>query len=197
VSSDAAAAGHGLPLNSPAGQGLPSDLFERARRVRLVGFDVDGTLTDGRLYFDDSGRESKAFHVQDGLGLKLLEDAGIAVAIVTARESAAAKARARDLKLRHVFTAVKDKRACLSALAAELGFGLDACGYFGDDLPDVGLYPVVARAGAPADGHAWVRERAHWVSAARGGRGAAREFCDLILTAQDRRAAILAGYGAA
>jgi len=89
---------------------LAADLVERARRVRLVGFDVDGTLTDGRLVFDDAGRESKAFHVQDGLGLKLLEDAGIVVAIVTARESEAAKARARDLKLKHVFTAVKDKR---------------------------------------------------------------------------------------
>ena len=180
-----------------AGHGLPADLLERARRVRLVGFDVDGTLTDGRLCFDDAGRESKAFHVQDGLGLRLLEDAGITVAIVTARESEAAKARARDLKLRHVFTAVKDKRACLEALAAQLGFGLGECGFFGDDLPDLGLFGAVALAGAPADGHAWVRERAHWVSAARGGRGAAREFCDLILVAQDRRAAILAGYGAA
>ena len=180
-----------------AGHGLPTDLLERARRVRLVGFDVDGTLTDGRLCFDDAGRESKAFHVQDGLGLRLLEDAGIAVAIVTARESEAAKARARDLRLRHVFTAVKDKRACLGDLAASLGFGLEACAFFGDDLPDLGLFAAVALAGAPADGHAWVRERAHWVSSAGGGRGAAREFCDLILTAQGRRAAILAGYGAA
>jgi 3-deoxy-D-manno-octulosonate 8-phosphate phosphatase (KDO 8-P phosphatase) len=183
--------------DTAAGHGLPVELLERARRVRLVGFDVDGTLTDGRLVFDDAGRESKAFHVQDGLGLKLLEDAGIAVAIVTARESEAAKARARDLRLKHVFTAVKDKRACLAALARELGFGLDACGYFGDDLPDVGLFPLVSLAGAPADGHAWVRERAHWVSTHGGGRGAAREFCDLILVAQGRREAILAGYGAA
>src|SRR5688572_25195499 len=99
---------------------LAADLVERARRVRLVGFDVDGTLTDGRLVFDDAGRESKAFHVQDGLGLKLLEDAGIVVAIVTARESEAAKARARDLKLKHVFTAVKDKRACLDRKSTRL-----------------------------------------------------------------------------
>jgi 3-deoxy-D-manno-octulosonate 8-phosphate phosphatase (KDO 8-P phosphatase) len=180
-----------------AGHGLPTELLERCRRVRLVGFDVDGTLTDGRLCFDDAGRESKAFHVQDGLGLRLLEDAGITVAIVTARESEAAKARARDLRLRHVFTAVKDKRACLGDLAATLGVGLDACAFFGDDLPDLGLFAAVALAGAPADGHAWVRERAHWVSHAGGGRGAAREFCDLILAAQGRKAAILAGYGAA
>ena len=176
---------------------IAPDLVERARRVRLVGFDVDGTLTDGRLFFDDAGRESKAFHVQDGLGLKLLEDAGIAVAIVTARESEAAKARARDLRLRHVFTAVKDKRACLGSLAASLGFGLDACAYFGDDLPDLGLFGAVALAGAPRDAHPWVRERAHWVSAHDGGRGAAREFCDLVLVAQGRREAILSGYGAA
>jgi 3-deoxy-D-manno-octulosonate 8-phosphate phosphatase (KDO 8-P phosphatase) len=176
---------------------VAAHLAERARRVRLVGFDVDGTLTDGRLAFDDGGRESKAFHVQDGLGLRLLEDAGIAVAIVTARESEAAKARARDLRLRHVFTAVKDKRACLAQLAGELGFGLDACAFFGDDLPDLSLFAAVALAGAPADAHPWARERAHWTSAHGGGRGAAREFCDLILVAQGRREAILAGYGAA
>jgi 3-deoxy-D-manno-octulosonate 8-phosphate phosphatase (KDO 8-P phosphatase) len=171
-------------------------LRERAGRLRLVGFDVDGTLTDGRLWFDDAGRESKAFHVQDGLGLKLLEDAGIAVAIVTARESAAAQARARDLRLQHVFTAVKDKRACLGALAEKLGHGLEAAGYFGDDLPDLCLFGAVALAGAPGDAHPWVREHAHWVSRAPGGAGAAREFCDLILSAQGRRASILARYGA-
>jgi 3-deoxy-D-manno-octulosonate 8-phosphate phosphatase (KDO 8-P phosphatase) len=168
----------------------------RAARVRLVGFDVDGTLTDGRLWFDDEGRESKAFHVQDGLGLRLLEDAGIAVAIVTARESAAARARARDLRLQHVFTAVKDKRACLAALGESLGIGPEHMAYFGDDLPDLCLFGTVALAGAPADAHPWVREHAHWTSRAGGGAGAAREFCDLILEAQDRRASILARYGA-
>ena len=171
-------------------------LRERARRVRLVGFDVDGTLTDGRLWFDDAGVESKAFHVQDGLGLRLLEDAGITVAIVTARESAAARARARDLRLQHVFTAVKDKRACLATLGEQLGIGLDSAAYFGDDLPDLCLFGAVALAGAPGDAHPWVREHAHWTSRAGGGYGAAREFCDLILDAQDRRASILARYGA-
>ena len=95
---------------------LPPHLRERAARIRLVGFDVDGTLTDGRLWFDAEGRESKAFHAHDGLGLRLLEDSGIAVAWITARDSASARARARDLRLTHIHTGVHDKLACLRQL---------------------------------------------------------------------------------
>lgn len=172
----------------------PADLHARAAAVRLAVFDVDGTLTDGRLWFDGAGGESKAFHVQDGLGLRLLEDNGIAVALITARESAAVRSRARDLRLTHVFTGVADKRQCLDALCVKLDIPLAAVAYLGDDLPDLAVFPLVGLAATPADGHSWLRERAHWVSTRNGGAGAARELSDLILAAHGLDDAILARY---
>lgn len=174
---------------------LPSaELQARAAGIRLAVFDVDGSLTDGRLWFDATGGESKAFHVQDGLGLRLLEDHGIAVALITARESAAVLARARDLRLEHVFTGVADKRDCLQSLCRQLGISLSEVAYLGDDLPDLAAFPLVGLSATPADGHAWVRERAHWVSQCNGGFGAARELCDLILNARGLKDAALSRY---
>jgi 3-deoxy-D-manno-octulosonate 8-phosphate phosphatase (KDO 8-P phosphatase) len=173
------------------------DLLKRAARIRLAAFDVDGTLTDGRLWFDGEGRESKAFHVQDGLGLRLLEDNGIPVALVTARDSASARARARDLRLSHAFTAVSDKVACLATLVAQLGIGWDEVAYMGDDLHDLALFPRVGLAVAPANAHPWLRGHAHWITAQHGGQGAARALCDLVLDAHGLRASVLARFGMA
>lgn len=172
----------------------PDERRERATRIRLACFDVDGSLTDGRLWFTAGGEEAKAFHAQDGLGLRLLEDHGIAVALITARDSAATRARGEDLRLRHVFTGVSDKRGCLADLCLELGLGREQVAYFGDDLPDLAGFALVGLTGAPVTAHPWVREQAHWVSARRGGEGAAREFCDLILEAQGWREAILTRF---
>lgn len=172
----------------------PTELHACAAGIRLAVFDVDGSLTDGRLWFDAEGRESKAFHVQDGLGLRLLEDHGIAVALITARESLAVLARARDLRLERVFTGIADKRECLQALCATLDIPLAAVAYLGDDLPDLAVFPIVGLAASPADGHPWTRERAQWVSRRAGGAGAARELCDLILGAHGLEDAILARY---
>src|SRR5688572_30151612 len=97
------------------------DLLARAARIRLASFDVDGTLTDGGLYYADDGREMKRFHVQDGLGLRLLEEHGIAVALITARTGEVTTARARDLRLSHVHVGVADKAACLRELRTRLG----------------------------------------------------------------------------
>ena len=173
---------------------VPPHLRERAARIRLVGFDVDGTLTDGRLWFDAEGRESKAFHAHDGLGLRLLEDSGIAVAWITARDSASARARARDLRLTHVHTGVHDKLACLRQLCATLGLAANEVAYMGDDLNDLCLFGEVGFAVAPANARPEVRERAHWVTAARGGEGAARELCDLVLKARGLDEAALARF---
>jgi 3-deoxy-D-manno-octulosonate 8-phosphate phosphatase (KDO 8-P phosphatase) len=170
----------------------PDELQARAARIRLAAFDVDGTLTDGRLWFDGDGRESKAYHIHDGLGLKLLQDQGIAVAFVTARESPSARARGRDLGIEHVHTAVKDKLACLQALAAKLGAGMDEVAFMGDDLADLRVMLQVGLAVAPSQAHMWTRERAHWRTQARGGEGAARELCDLLLAAQGKAEAALA-----
>jgi 3-deoxy-D-manno-octulosonate 8-phosphate phosphatase (KDO 8-P phosphatase) len=171
-------------------------LRARAAAIRLVGFDVDGTLTDGRLWFDGAGNESKAFHVHDGLGLRLLEDNGIAVALVTARDSAAARARAKDLRLSHCFSDVGDKGACLEALRQQLGLQWHEIAYMGDDLHDLPLFPRVGLAVAPANAHPWVRDHVHWITEAGGGRGAARALCDLVLEAHGLRDAVRARFGA-
>jgi 3-deoxy-D-manno-octulosonate 8-phosphate phosphatase (KDO 8-P phosphatase) len=172
------------------------DVRRRAARVRLAAFDVDGTLTDGRLWLDGAGVESKAYHIHDGLGLKLLQDNGIAVAFITARESPSARARARDLGITHVFTGVRDKRACLEALCAQLGIALDEVAYMGDDLADLCVFAHVGLAVAPANLHHWLRGQVHWTTPAHGGEGAARALCDLVLEERGLRAALLSRYGA-
>jgi len=174
----------------------PADLLARAARIRLACFDVDGTLTDGDLTYDADGRESKTFNVQDGLGLRLLEENGIAVALITARESLAVVARGRDLKLSHVHTAVKDKAACLRALCESLGIGTDEAAHIGDDLHDLPALAIAGLAVAPANAHAWVASRVHWQTPSRGGAGAGRELCDLILRARGLEAAVLERFGA-
>lgn len=170
----------------------PADIRERAARVRLACFDVDGTLTDGRLHFDGNGVESKAFHVHDGQGLVLLRKAGIAVALVTARTSPVAEQRAAELGI-EAWTCVADKLACVRDIAGRLGLGLDQVAFMGDDLPDLRVQREVGFAVAPADAHLWVRERVHWRTFAGGGQGAARELCDLLLGVQGHAEAALAG----
>lgn len=174
-----------------------SDIRDRAGRIRLACFDVDGTLTDGRLEYDGEGRESKAFHVLDGLGMKLLEENGVAVAIITARRNAAIQARARDLGLQHVYTGVKDKGVVLLQLCETLELSPEEATHMGDDLPDLPALLQVGLAAAPANAHPWVAERVHWQSRLRGGEGAVRELCDLILDAKGLRAAVLEQFGAA
>lgn len=169
----------------------PAHIRERAARVRLACFDVDGTLTDGRLLFDSEGRELKAFHVHDGLGLVLLRKAGIEVAFITARASTIAERRAAELGLTEVHTAVADKLARVGEIAARLGIGMDEVSFMGDDLPDLRVMSQVGFSVAPASAHPWVRERVHWRTAAAAGQGAAREFCDLLLAAQGRVESLL------
>lgn len=169
---------------------FPADIRERAARIRLACFDVDGTLTDGRLLFDGAGNETKAFHVHDGLGLVLLRKHGIAVALVTARASAAAERRAAELGV-EAHTRVADKLACVRGLADRLGIAPAEVAFMGDDLPDLRVMLQVGFAVAPANAHAWVRERAHWRTVARAGEGAAREFCDLVLAAQGHAETLL------
>ncbi len=162
----------------------PVELLQRAAGVRLACFDVDGVLTDGRLWYGAGGETLKVFHVHDGMGLRLLLDAGIEVAVVTARRSDAVAARMAELGISRVHQGVADKLACVRGIVAELGCDLGATAFVGDDLPDcealcaVGLGIAVANACAP------VRDVAHWVTSAAGGHGAAREVCDLLLSAR-------------
>lgn len=169
----------------------PADVRERAARVRLACFDVDGTLTDGRLMFDSNGIETKSFHVHDGQGLVLLRKAGILPVLVTARSSSIAEHRATELGIA-AHTRIADKLACVRGIAAGLDLSMDAVAFMGDDLADLRVMSHAGLSVAPADAHCWVRERAHWRTLARGGEGAARELCDLLLAAQGHVDGILA-----
>lgn len=183
-----------LPMPYSHFNDYPADIRQRAARIRLACFDVDGTLTDGRLFFDSEGVELKAFHVHDGQGLVLLRKVGIAVAFVTARASLIAEQRAAELGL-EAHIGVSDKLACVERIAARLGIGLQAVAFMGDDLPDLRVMLQVGLAVAPANAHAWVRERVHWRTSAHAGNGAAREFCDLLLAAQGHAETLLDDLG--
>jgi 3-deoxy-D-manno-octulosonate 8-phosphate phosphatase (KDO 8-P phosphatase) len=174
----------------------PADLRDRARRVRLACFDVDGTLTDGRLVYDSAGVESKAFHVHDGQGLALLRRAGIEVALVTARTSPVVERRAAELGVR-ACSGIGDKLACVDALARELGLDLSEVAFMGDDVPDLKVMRHVGLSACPADAHPWLARETAWRAPQAGGRGAARAFCDMLLEAQDRVDALLADLLAA
>ena len=171
---------------------IADDLRTRAERIRLACFDVDGTLTDGRLYFDSEGRELKAFHVVDGQGLVLLKRYGIAVTFITARQGRVAELRAAELGIA-IQSGVKDKLAAVNALCAAMDIGLDQVAFIGDDLADLSSFKAVGLAVAPANAHPWTAQHAHWQTRANGGEGAAREVCDLLLTVQGHLPAILEG----
>jgi 3-deoxy-D-manno-octulosonate 8-phosphate phosphatase (KDO 8-P phosphatase) len=171
-----------------------ADILERARGVRLMAFDVDGVLTDGRLYLADGGAEMKAFHTLDGLGMKLLQSAGVAVALITARQSAIVARRAAELGIAHVFQGADDKLAVLESLRSRLGIAPTGCGYMGDDLPDLPLLTRCGLAATVPEAPEAVRARVHYVSRRPAGRGAARELCELVLGAQGALDAAVARY---
>ena len=173
---------------------VPAPIRERAARVRLAAFDVDGVMTDGRLGFAADGVESKQFHVHDGLGLKMLRDHGITVAIITARDSAVVAARARELGIVEVHQGQSDKLACLVSVVSRLGLVNDQVFYMGDDLPDQACLQRAGFSCAPANAHPWVRARVHWCTQLPGGAGAVREATDLILAAQGNAHGALARW---
>jgi 3-deoxy-D-manno-octulosonate 8-phosphate phosphatase (KDO 8-P phosphatase) len=159
--------------------------------MKAAIFDVDGCLTDGRIYIGEHGETVKAFSTLDGHGLKLLKQGGIEPLVITGRDSAAVRRRVADLGLVHALYGVHDKAAAAVTLLSSLGLGWPEVAALGDDWPDL---PLLARAGfacAPANAHAEVKAVAHFVTTASGGHGAAREFCDLLLMAAGRYAALL------
>lgn len=165
---------------------LPADLLARATKIRLAVFDVDGTLTDGRLWYAEDGHETKVFHVHDGLGLKRLQANGIQVAIITARISHPVALRAEELDITHVYQGQSDKRGCLQQLLEALNLTAEQAAFVGDDLPDLPPMRIAGLAVAVANAHPWVAEQAHWQTRKSGGMGAAREVCDLLLLAQGK-----------
>jgi 3-deoxy-D-manno-octulosonate 8-phosphate phosphatase (KDO 8-P phosphatase) len=163
---------------------LSRNVLERLAKIELMVFDVDGVLTDGKLYFGANGEALKAFHVLDGTGLKALSAAGVIIAVMSGRESPITLRRCAELGIKHVMQGIADKGTAFDAMRHELGKTADVCGYMGDDEIDI---PVMRRAGFSAtvpnaaDG---VAEFAHWVSRREGGAGAVREVCDLLIAAR-------------
>jgi len=168
---------------------IPPDVLARAAKIRVAAFDVDGTLTDGRLWYGEDGHEAKVFHVHDGLGLKRLQANGVRVALITARISRPVALRAEELEIAHVYQGQADKRACLRQLLEALDLAPEQAAFIGDDLPDLPPMRIAGLAVAVANAHPWVAEAAHWRTRLTGGMGAAREVCDLILHAQGLAAA--------
>ena len=168
-------------------------LLERAARVRMLVLDVDGVLTDGRLYFDNHGNEMKAFYTRDGLGMKALQKQGVTLALITGRTSDIVARRAASLGIGHVFQGREDKLGTFMELLKATDVGAPEVCYAGDDWIDI---PVLDRAGLAVtvpDADAVVKSHAHWVTSRPGGLGAVREICDLVLAAQGLDQAVLDG----
>ena len=181
------------PDSSPALSFDPV-LLLRAQGVRVAFFDVDGVLTDGGLYFSEAGETLKRFNTLDGHGLKLLQKAGITPAVITGRDSAPLRLRLKALGVEHAVFGTEDKRPAAEQMLASLGLSWSQAAAMGDDWPDLPVMRRCALACAPANAHVEVRHAAHHTTVARGGEGAAREFCDLLLVASGRYAALLADY---
>ena len=173
---------------------MSPDLRARARGIRLLVLDVDGVLTDGRLYYGANGAELKAFHIRDGLGLKMLRASGVEVAIVTGRTSRAVELRAENLGVAYVYQGVTDKLAVFEQLLAQLTVDATAAGAMGDDLPDL---PVLRRCGFAAcvpEASAAVRSHVHYITDRPGGTGAVREVCELLMAAQGTLETVMQDY---
>jgi 3-deoxy-D-manno-octulosonate 8-phosphate phosphatase (KDO 8-P phosphatase) len=171
-----------------------SQALAKAANLVLMGFDVDGVLTDGTLYFSSQGDEIKAFSSLDGHGLKMLQHAGIEVAIISGRSSRALQLRAENLGIRELHMGIADKRGLISQLAAERGIGLAQVGYMGDDVVDLPILRACGFSATVSDGHDEVKSRVDHVATRGGGRGAVRDVCELILRAQGKWPAALAEY---
>ena len=169
-------------------------LQDRARAVRLMIFDVDGVLTDGRLYFTEAGAEMKAFHTLDGPGMKMLMDSGVRIALLTGRSSGAVAHRAANLGISHVLQGVADKRAGFAELLAQTGMQAGQCGYMGDDVVDLPVMRRCALALAPREAPELVRRHAHHVPLGLAARRCRAWACELVMRAQGTLAAALAAW---
>ncbi len=175
---------------------IPPAIQQRAQKIRLLVLDVDGVLTDGRIIYTDAGEEIKCFHVRDGLGIRMLQQVGIKVAVITGRHSQVVAHRAQNLQIDHVFQGVRDKTAVLQTLQSQLALTAPETAAVGDDLVDLGMMQRAGLAIAVADAPPEVQARAHWVTSLPGGQGAVRELAEMILKAQGHWQDLLRRYGA-
>jgi len=160
------------------------EIMAKAKLIKLLICDIDGVMTDGRLFFGDNGLEYKAFHSRDGLGIIMLQRSGLPLAIITARTSNVVSHRMKNLNINLVFQGQKDKAQAFSQICRQLQLEAAQVAYIGDDLVDI---PVMRQAGlsiAVADAHERVKQQAHWTTPHKGGQGAVRDVCELLMTAQ-------------
>ncbi|MBT8440128.1 MAG: 3-deoxy-manno-octulosonate-8-phosphatase KdsC [Gammaproteobacteria bacterium] len=160
------------------------DIHEKASQIKMVIFDVDGVLTDGSLYLGDDGQEYKAFHSKDGHGMVTLQHNGVDIAIITGRTSQVVKKRMESLGIQHVYQGQKDKLPAYEQLKQELELSDEEIAYVGDDVVDLPVMTRVGLAIAVQDAHHLTKEHAHWITPSNGGRGAAREVCEMLMQAQ-------------
>lgn len=170
------------------------DILEKASKIKLVIFDVDGVLTDGSLFLGDDGQEYKAFNSQDGHGMVMLQESGVEIAIITGRTSEVVRLRMASLGISHVFQGHRDKLPPFEELKKTVKLTNEQIAYVGDDVVDL---PVMSRVGlaiAVQDAHTFTKQHAHWVTSSNGGQGAAREVCELLMEAQGKLHSTLHGY---
>lgn len=170
------------------------DIFDKAAQIRLLIFDVDGVLTDGSLFLGDDGQEYKAFHSRDGHGIKMLLSHGVEVAIITGRSSQVVEHRMKNLGVSRVYQGQLDKTKAFQALLAEMELKPEQVAYVGDDVVDLPVMRKVGLAIAVQDAHPLVKQHAHWQTPHGGGRGAARDVCEMLLEAQGKLAAEMEKY---
>jgi 3-deoxy-D-manno-octulosonate 8-phosphate phosphatase (KDO 8-P phosphatase) len=176
------------------GDSVPAAVITAAKKIKLLLLDVDGVLTDGRLYYGNSGEEMKAFNIQDGLGIKLLQQGGVQVGIITGRVSALLQRRADELGIDPVIQGREDKLTALNELLQTMDISMDEIAFMGDDLPDLAVIRRVGLGITPANGSTTNASRALWQTAKSGGHGAVREVAETILEAQGKLQTILANY---
>ena len=160
------------------------EIYKSAKLIRLVLFDVDGVLTDGNIYIDPNGAELKVFNTHDGHGIRMLQHNGIEVGVITGRRSKALEYRMQDLEVKHVYQGCKDKFSIYQELLTKLNLNEKQTAFVGDDIVDLQIMSRCGLAIAVANAHAFVKKHAHWETSVRGGQGAAREVCELLLDAQ-------------
>ena len=170
---------------------ISPDLQQRLRQLRLMVFDVDGVLTDGRLWYGEQGEAVKAFHALDGYGLRLLDESGIRVALITGREGPIVARRAAELGIAEVHQGVRNKIDVLQDMTQRLGLDFSEVGYMGDDIIDIAAMQRVGFAASVPDAPSYIAHLSHWVASKQGGMGAVRECCDIILASQGKLGALL------
>ncbi len=170
------------------------EILERAAGIKLVIFDVDGVLTDGSLFLGDDGQEYKAFHAKDGLGMKMLQATGVEIGIITARNSRVVSTRMESLDVKHVYQGKLKKITAFEDLKQKLMLKNEQIAFVGDDVVDLPIMRKVGLAVCVQDGHRFVKQHAHWETPSPGGRGAAREVCELVMEAQGTLQSTLESY---